>query len=192
MTRDLFTAAVTTLLEVEGGYVDHPSDPGGRTNWGISQRAYPNLDIRSLTRAEAISIYRRDYWNKIPDTLPDDVRFFLFDASVNHGVARALEWAGKYDTLTDLVAARLRFYANLGTFNAFGRGWTRRVAHVLDAISDWQDAEPGEGGISGRARTLVLTNLSVADRWLALARNPVLRGSFVWRVRGDRVDVRRE
>ena len=188
---DLFTAAVTTLLEVEGGYVDHPSDPGGRTNFGISQRAYPNLDIRNLTRADAIGIYERDYWNRIPESLPDDVRWFLFDCSVNHGVARALEWAHKGNSLAELVSIRLRFYANLGTFDTFGRGWTRRVAHVLDAIEKYR-ASTTEFGTTGRARTLVLTNLSIADRWLALSRTPVMRGTFVWRIRGDRIDVRRE
>lgn len=185
---DLFTAAVHTLLEVEGGLVDHPSDPGGLTNWGISQRAYPNLNIRTLTRAEAISIYHRDYWQRIPTALPEATRWFAFDAAVNHGVGRALGWLERHHTLPDLVASRLRFYANLGTFDAFGKGWTRRVAHVLEAISRWEAQE----GATGHARTLALHNLSIADRWAALSPNPVLRGSFVWRVRGDRVDVRRE
>ena len=185
---DLFTAAVKTLLEVEGGYVDHPSDPGGRTNWGISQRSYPALDIRTLTRGEAISIYRRDYWDRIPTDLPDAVRWFAFDASVNHGVARALGWLTKYRTLNELIAIRLRFYAGLGTFNVFGKGWVKRVSHVLDAIAAYEL----EHGASGTADTLVLTNLSIADRWLALTKTPVMRGRFVWRVRGDRVDVRRE
>jgi len=188
---DLFTAAVTTLLEVEGGYVDNPSDPGGRTNWGISQRAYPGLDIRSLTREDAVSLYRRDYWARVPAHLPDDVRWFLFDAAVNHGVSRALTWSQQHRTLDELVAARLRFYADLSTFGTFGKGWTRRVSHVLEAITEWQAAGTDDGA-TGRVGTLVLTNLSIADRWAALSPNPALRGSFVWRLRGPRLDVRRE
>ena len=185
---DLFTAAVTTLLEVEGGYVDHPSDPGGRTNFGISQRAYPDLDIRSLTRSEAISIYHRDYWTRIPESLPDDVRWFAFDCAVNHGVARALGWLQKYQTLNQLVAMRLRFYANLGTFDAFGKGWTRRVAHVLDAISAYEL----EHGRTGVASTLVLHDWSIAARWAALTKRPEIHGSFFWRARGGKLDVRKQ
>lgn len=188
-------AAIGTLLDVEGGYVDHPADPGGRTNYGISQRAYPDLDIRALTRDDAIGIYERDYWDRIPTDLPDAVRWFAFDCAVNHGVARALGWLQKYRTLNELVAIRLRFYSGLGTFNVFGKGWANRVSHVLDAIAAFER----EQGSSGVAHTLVLTNLKLAERWALLyaKRNPsgqlenVLRGSFVWRVRADRVDVRR-
>ncbi|WP_425526518.1 glycosyl hydrolase 108 family protein [Xanthomonas oryzae] len=50
------------MLSHEGGYVNDPRDPGGETQWGISKRAYPELNIRALTRDQAIEIYRRDYW----------------------------------------------------------------------------------------------------------------------------------
>lgn len=49
------------IIEREGGLTDDPRDRGGLTKWGISQRAYPELDIASLTRAEAAKIYERDY-----------------------------------------------------------------------------------------------------------------------------------
>jgi len=54
-------AIIQGILEREGGLVQHPQDPGGLTKYGISQRAYPTLDIRNLTKAEAITIYLRDY-----------------------------------------------------------------------------------------------------------------------------------
>ena len=60
-----FETAINRILSHEGGYVDNPADPGGRTQWGISQRSYPNLDIKSLTRDQAIALYERDFWEPI-------------------------------------------------------------------------------------------------------------------------------
>ena len=54
-------AIVYGILEREGGVVDHPSDAGGLTKYGISQQAYPTLDIRALTKADAVTIYLRDF-----------------------------------------------------------------------------------------------------------------------------------
>ncbi len=60
--RRAFDRAVQFTLDHEGGYVDDPDDLGGETNFGISRRQYPDLDIRTLTRNDAEQIYRRDYW----------------------------------------------------------------------------------------------------------------------------------
>ena len=59
-----FKDSIEVVLFFEGGYVSNPRDPGGETNWGISKRQYPNLDIRNLTRDQAIGIYENDYWNR--------------------------------------------------------------------------------------------------------------------------------
>lgn len=61
-----FDIAVIPLLidEGNGKVSEDPNDPGGLTKWGISQRSYPHLGIRNLTRDEAISIYRKDFWEK--------------------------------------------------------------------------------------------------------------------------------
>ena len=56
--------AISATLAHEGGYVNDPADPGGETKFGISKRAYPDVDIKSLTRQEAEMIYRRVYWEK--------------------------------------------------------------------------------------------------------------------------------
>lgn len=58
-----FRFAVEKTLAHEGGYVNDPADPGGETNFGISKRSYPDLDIESLTRFEAMQIYKKDYWD---------------------------------------------------------------------------------------------------------------------------------
>ena len=68
---DRFARAIERVLEHEGGFVDNPDDPGGKTRWGISQRAYPFLDLSTLTREGAIALYRRDAWTPIRgDALP--------------------------------------------------------------------------------------------------------------------------
>jgi lysozyme family protein len=185
----LWDAAIRTLLEVEGGYVNHPTDPGGETKFGISKRSYPTLDIPHLTRDDAARIYRRDYWDRVPDGLPDDLHWMVFDSAVNHGVARALAWLQEHDTLPSYTAHRLVFYTGLSTWATFGRGWARRVAHVLKAI----DAYTTEHGRVEVVPTVVLDGLRVADRWVALTTNPVkLRGRFVVRWRPGKVDIRRD
>jgi lysozyme family protein len=57
-----FNLAIPTVLRNEGGYVDNPNDSGGATNFGISQRRYPDLDIKNLTVGQAMDIYLRDFW----------------------------------------------------------------------------------------------------------------------------------
>ena len=179
---NLWQAVIMSTLEVEGGLVDHPNDPGGLTNWGISQRAYPDLDIRELTREEAIAIYHRDYWLPIPDTLPDAMRWMLFDCAVNHGLKVARDWARAHASLEGLVAARLRFYTNLTTWPTFGKGWTRRVATVLDHIHAYERTK-------GRASTI---NTLVLHEFFDSVKEPIiLRSEFATRQRQGKLDVRR-
>ena len=88
---DPFRAALAFTLKWEGGLVDHPDDPGGLTNYGISQRAYPDEDIRNLSRKRVEQIYRDDFWNAIEgDLLPPELAFVMFDYAVNCGVRRAV------------------------------------------------------------------------------------------------------
>jgi lysozyme family protein len=52
-----FDKAFDRLMGHEGGYTDNPKDPGGETNWGISKRSYPSVDIKNLTREQAGVLY---------------------------------------------------------------------------------------------------------------------------------------
>ncbi len=87
----VFRQAVEWVLEHEGGYVNDPADPGGETKYGISSRSYPDLDIESLTRDEAIEIYRRDWWQKYEyDRIrPPKLAVKVFDMAVNMGPTTA-------------------------------------------------------------------------------------------------------
>lgn len=85
-----FEKAIEHVLEEEGGYANNPNDRGGETNFGISKRSYPNVDIRGLTKARAIEIYRRDFWSANDcDALPAQLRLAYFDCAINCGSGAA-------------------------------------------------------------------------------------------------------
>lgn len=153
-----FDTAFDRLISHEGGYVNHPSDPGGETNWGISKRAYPNVDIANLTREGAKEIYKRDYWDELLDADPA-IKFQVFDFAVNGGIsvavrklqsaigvaddghfgpisAQKLKSMDINDVLMKFNAHRLRFYASLSTWPTFGKGWVLRVAGNLDYAAE--------------------------------------------------------
>jgi lysozyme family protein len=99
-----FARCVAEVLRHEGGFVNHPRDPGGATNRGITQatladwRGVPVTaeDVRALTEKEAREIYRARYWNAIQgDALPAGLDLAVFDFAVNSGPGRAvrsLQW----------------------------------------------------------------------------------------------------
>jgi lysozyme family protein len=81
-----FLRAVARVLEDEGGYANLASDPGGETKFGISRRDYPGVDIRDLTREEAVAIYFRDFWSRGRYAeLPGQIAEKVFDLAVNIG-----------------------------------------------------------------------------------------------------------
>jgi lysozyme family protein len=99
MAASSFERALALVLRHEGGYVDHPRDPGGATNLGVTLatlshargRPATKADVRELTRAEAAGIYRRSYWDAVQgDDLPAGIDLLLFDLAVNSGPARAV------------------------------------------------------------------------------------------------------
>ena len=151
----MFNRAIEVILKHEGGYVNHKSDPGGETNFGISKRSYPEEDIKNLTRKQAKDIYFRDYWQPLRLYMIDNANICLdiFDFSVNSGRSRAVkmaqELAGakedgvlggitagkinryKGDFVHDYKHARIIFYAHLANENpklkVFLKGWINRV-----------------------------------------------------------------
>lgn len=85
-----FDLALTKTLRWEGG---ETVDTGGYTKWGISQKAFPNLDIKNLTMDQAKAIYKNNYWDPIKGDLihRQDVANNLFDFAVNSGVSQAVK-----------------------------------------------------------------------------------------------------
>jgi len=90
---ETFARIIDFSLEQEGGYVNDPADPGGETNYGISKRSYPDLEIKRLTRDHAISLYRSEFWERLslPSMAPA-VAAATFDAAVNCGPGSAVRW----------------------------------------------------------------------------------------------------
>lgn len=87
-----FTPVFQFLLRYEGGYINNPHDIGGETKYGISQKSFPRLDIKHMTKEQAESIYRYHYWNKMScDSLPQSLALTLFDFAVNSGVDRVVK-----------------------------------------------------------------------------------------------------
>ena len=150
-----FEICIDRVLGHEGGYVNNPADPGGETKWGISKRSYPKLDIKALTREQAIALYRRDFWDRLAlGTLPLGVAHQLLDFAVNSGPStatracqRALNVAddghtgpvtmqamrdmAPHDLVMRLLAERLIFMTNCKNWLDAGKGWARRIAIQL-------------------------------------------------------------
>ncbi len=150
-----FLTAINRVLGHEGGYVNNQADPGGETKWGISKRSYPNISIVSLTRDEAIAIYKRDFWDVIHSgEMYPSVAFQALDFAINSGAEtslRALQRAigvaddghwgphtaeaakkmGESDQIMRLNAERLDFMRKLKNWPTFGSGWAGRIANNL-------------------------------------------------------------
>jgi lysozyme family protein len=144
--------------DIEGGarISDDPDDPGGLTRWGISQRAYPDEDIRNLTEARAKELFRRDYWEPCHcDDLPAPIAIAFADSAFNQGVGTAIKllqkslgvkadgvigpitraaannWNGDPEAVNQFLSHRLLRYANGQT--KYRRGWFLRVLRLKDA-----------------------------------------------------------
>jgi lysozyme family protein len=88
------------MLASEGGYVNHPSDPGGRTNLGVTQRVWEEWvgresnekEMRSLTPEMVAPLYKRKFWDACKcDDLPTGVDYLVFDFAVNAGPGRSVK-----------------------------------------------------------------------------------------------------
>ena len=155
-----FDEAFVELLEHEGGFSDHKDDPGGKTQYGITEAVAREVgyrgDMRDLPVDLAKRIYLERYWKPVRgDELPDAVRYIVFDAAVNSGPKQSIMWLQRALGVNDdgilgpktmaalsaapseaiyrrLLGQRLRMQAALPTWPAFGRGWARRIAALLE------------------------------------------------------------
>jgi lysozyme family protein len=119
-----FDTCLKLVLEHEGGFVDHPSDPGGMTNLGITRAVYEKHiqreaseeDMRGLTFQDVRPIYRKSYWNSLRcDDLPLGVDYSVFDFGVNAGVSRSAK------TLQKIVGAKQDGVIGTRTLEAVGK-----------------------------------------------------------------------
>lgn len=97
-----YQKSLARVLVHEGGYSNHPADPGGATQHGVTQRVYdafrgrqgkPPAPVRYITDGEVNAIYRRQYWDAVQgDSLPPGVDYAVFDGAVNSGPAQSIKW----------------------------------------------------------------------------------------------------
>lgn len=99
--KDNFDAALKAILHHEGGFVNHPKDPGGMTNLGVTKRVWEEWvghevdekTMRALTPEIVGPMYKAKYWDKVRgDDLPAGVDYIVFDAAINSGPGRAAKW----------------------------------------------------------------------------------------------------
>lgn len=126
-----FKRSLEFTLKHEGGYINDPKDPGGETKWGISKRAYPNLDIKNLQPSQAADIYANDYWDACGcDGFTFPFCTAVFDTAVNQGVGRAKSFLPSADC-AEFLRKRVDYYTGLVKKNPalqkYLRGWLNRI-----------------------------------------------------------------
>lgn len=151
-----FGDAFKLLLTFEGkSFTEISGDSGGKTKYGISEKAYPGLDIENLTEEHAAAIYGTDYWNKCKIAyLPDWLQYMIFDTAVNCGQGTAImilqKCAGltedgiigdltikgaQHVTIEQYADARKTYYNNIILKNPeqekFRNGWFNRVEKIV-------------------------------------------------------------
>ena len=152
-----FKECLELVLKAEGGWVNHPSDPGGETNLGVTKRVWeeyvghPVESLKKLTKDDVAPLYEQKYWRPCyGEVLPRGLDFVVFSMGVNAGPGRSIKLLqqslgcvsdGVIGPRTrELISAsnpatliskfsetRREYYRTLKTFPIFGRGWLARV-----------------------------------------------------------------
>jgi lysozyme family protein len=110
---------------------DDPDDPGGLTKFGLSKKSNPDLDIASITPADARDIYKARYWRPVATGANDLLDMVAFDTAVNCGVQRVKTWLLRCSTYSDMLDRRLEHYEDIIARNPklakYRKGWKNRV-----------------------------------------------------------------
>jgi lysozyme family protein len=152
-----FQECLDLVLKSEGGWVNHPSDPGGETNLGVTKRVWEEYvghavdNLKKLTKADVAPLYELKYWRPCYcEVLPRGLDFVVFSMGINAGPGRSIKLLqqsigcvpdGVIGPKTrDLISssngsaliakfseARREYYKSLKTFPIFGKGWLARV-----------------------------------------------------------------
>ena len=151
---------IVMLLEGGGKLI---TDSGGLTKWGVSQRAYPNLDIANLTKEQAFGLFVKDCWNAVSaHSLPSPLNLLVADAAYNQGPARAIHMLQKalgtvaitgvidrrtFAAIDKLPVAEVcarfntvRCMTYMGTrgFPKYGNGWLNRIGRLMMELTKWK------------------------------------------------------
>lgn len=153
-----FDQSLDFLRQWEGIDSDHEADRGGRTRYGISERAHPDVDIPNLTWEQAVDIYRVNYWGESgANMVGPKLGFCLFDAAVQHGPRTAIKMLqravhvpddGLFGPVTEMavqqtkvphlemLAERAKYYSQIVQNDpsqaVFLGGWYRRLVYAVN------------------------------------------------------------
>ena len=132
-----YQKCLETILHHEGGYVNHPKDPGGETNLGVTKRVYEEWggtkDMKDLTVADVAPIYKKNYWDRVKgDELPSGLDLCVFDFGVNAGTGRAAKYL---QTMIGTVAD-----GGIGPNTLQALGLYVEEVGVEDAVRNYQEA----------------------------------------------------
>lgn len=126
--QEVWDKAYPLTAVYEGGYVNHPADPGGATNYGVTQRVWDadsvargvaKTPVRSMSRDNAKRIFKKQYWDAANcDAMPGGVDFVVFDGAVNSGVTQSVKWLQRALLDLGLYGGPIDGQAGTGTFGA--------------------------------------------------------------------------
>ena len=152
-----FQECLDLVLKSEGGWVNHPSDPGGETNLGVTKAVWeeyvghPVASMKNLTKDDVAPLYELKYWRTCYcEVLPRGLDFVVFSMGVNAGPGRSVKLLQQSlgcvpdgvigprtrelistNNSANLIAkfseTRREYYRSLKSFPTFGKGWVARV-----------------------------------------------------------------
>jgi lysozyme family protein len=146
-----YLTAINKVLEHEGGFVDHKSDPGGATNFGITKRVYEAFkgrkvsitEMKNMPKSDAVAIYKANYWDAIQGDLIKSykIAFAMFDQAVNRGVSAAIKSAQK---IIGAIQDGRMGAATLSTINGFNeeKFLSQYLADAIQAYQAIVDKKP--------------------------------------------------
>jgi len=154
-----FNECLDLVLKAEGGWVNHPQDPGGETNLGVTKRVWeeyvghPVETLKKLTKDDVAPLYEQKYWRPCyGEVLPRGLDYIVFSMGVNAGPGRSVKLlqssigclpdgvigpktrelicaSNSAALINKFSEARREYYHSLKTFPVFGKGWLNRVNH---------------------------------------------------------------
>jgi lysozyme family protein len=152
-----FQECLDLVLKSEGGWVNHPSDPGGETNLGVTKAVWeeylghPVKTMKNLTKDDVAPMYELKYWRPCYcEVLPRGLDFVVFSMGVNAGPGRSVKLlqqsigcvpdgvigprtrelisaSNSANLIAKFSETRREYYRSLKTFPIFGKGWLARV-----------------------------------------------------------------
>lgn len=168
--RENFDAALAAVLHHEGGFVNHPADPGGMTNLGCTKHVWEEWcghevtekDMRELTKNDVAPLYRQKYWDKVQgDYLPAGVDYVVFDCAINSGPGRAAKFLQQVAGVTQdgaIGPGTLRAVAAMPAADIIEKYSAVRL-EFLQGLSTWATFGKGWGRRVEEVKTAALKML---------------------------------